>query len=1485
MREMKQRRKKERTWAEAARLVLENHSDGPMTPKQILQVIETEGLKEMSGTSPLACLNAMLHSNSRSCDGLFYKLPGRISLFTLKKDAVQWSRSLSAPEGEEADDAESSGSNEAASTVSGDNDVSLDETSSNASCSTEPQSKTGPILRESHRAAAQASKQKKKAGVMLPRVVLTPLKVNGAHMETSSAFPGKHVVGESSSGSSSSALCSTAGRSRTEIARDPPQLFRGFRKPSGGQMKRNRGDDIDFETPGSILVNTNLRALINCRTFNALPLHFQQQLLLLLPEVDRQPGTDGLMRLSGSALNNEFFALAAQSWRERLADGEFTHEMQVRIRQEMEKEKKTEQWKEKFFEDYYGQKLGLTREDPQPQNSVPNEVEKKSAPAPVEAEPVRVQRGPVTRQRDGHFKKRPLRCRTRRNLYKVQEPKQAKEAAEALPPAEPEPADSSRDAKPEVDSPEKRQVSPERESVPEATRVPSKAEDPVAVAAPAVAAAATAERIPIVPQEAQEQESKEQKRKCFEQAASPSFPEKKPRLEDRQSFRNTIESVHPEKPQPTKEEPKVPPIRIQLSRIKPPWVVKGQPAYQICPRIIPNPEPSGQDRSGPPAAADFKACALQGRLQREAAAPPAATAAATAIGGGGGPGGGQRGEGGGGDGGGGHNGRGRRRRRRRVRQTGRRPGRWRPKRTRGKCVPDLQRAQLLPPSQLEGEPALETAKPSSPASEGEASFPANEGQRVFELAAGLTSLGCEDAAQLSEAASFGGTTTEPALDCSLRKVPTGRSEEISPGHVLQAERELPSNSPLNRSWQEDSPVNLLGDTNVVGEHDGATPVTLNCSNSTVKGSSHVSSYATGLALESSEEKALEAFGSCGQEHLSLPENSSTAAGEDLAQPFHISQWHSRERPSCDTGEAHTEESDPPQERFALKSCLLTWEALLETGTEAGDPPAEAVADTNPFLSDEETRSGLSETTETASDLEAELTDDNVDEAAENGAAPGRGRLVLTPECSVRTETSTHIDNLPSKVGTTGICLPQAWAPQPSLPQEDHQPSVCLDLKKPEKPARAASRPLSIEASNPLVVQLLRGSLPLHAVLPGSCSIGPGAKPVPSPGKLSAVGNRSSDRLSQNTSRDANGRVRNGYDMYNCLRDSSTKQSAPVSIHLKKEPKGLEGKTSDLNPNSKSVKAVSIPRKSGDDALDLRKGPLSSGASEEPKGSPTDPAGGNSEEKLKASPAAPLSSCATSLGPAQPSIDSVSKNQGAGGKKVFGPGFPCGAAPRAQHPQMREAFPMLSMLSHNKAVSSPAKSAVPEDSIVPAREDWPTKPRLRAAGSGGVENKRVSAGPGPAKRNGEKRKEAELMEQLQALPLARDLSFFRLPREPGKGLAQPLEPSSIPSQLNIKQSFYGKLSKLQLNAPSLSYTSAAPVFPRSLMGSMTALGPKANFAASRSAQMFVDGSRAEEISLKCSCSLKAMIMCKGCGAFCHDDCIGPSKLCVLCLVVR
>lgn len=51
------------------------------------------------------------------------------------------------------------------------------------------------------------------------------------------------------------------------------------------------------------------------------------------------------------------------------------------------------------------------------------------------------------------------------------------------------------------------------------------------------------------------------------------------------------------------------------------------------------------------------------------------------------------------------------------------------------------------------------------------------------------------------------------------------------------------------------------------------------------------------------------------------------------------------------------------------------------------------------------------------------------------------------------------------------------------------------------------------------------------------------------------------------------------------------------------------------------------------------------------------------------------------------------------------------------------------------------------------------------------------------------------------------------------------------------------------------------------------------------QAFPDENSIEDTPSKCYCRLKAMIMCKGCGAFCHDDCIGPSKLCVSCLVVR
>lgn len=36
--------------------------------------------------------------------------------------------------------------------------------------------------------------------------------------------------------------------------------------------------------------------------------------------------------------------------------------------------------------------------------------------------------------------------------------------------------------------------------------------------------------------------------------------------------------------------------------------------------------------------------------------------------------------------------------------------------------------------------------------------------------------------------------------------------------------------------------------------------------------------------------------------------------------------------------------------------------------------------------------------------------------------------------------------------------------------------------------------------------------------------------------------------------------------------------------------------------------------------------------------------------------------------------------------------------------------------------------------------------------------------------------------------------------------------------------------------------------------------------------------------KCTCECKPLIACKKCGAYCHDDCIGQTKLCGNCLVM-
>ncbi|KAG4071894.1 hypothetical protein HA402_006055 [Bradysia odoriphaga] len=140
---------------------------------------------------------------------------------------------------------------------------------------------------------------------------------------------------------------------------------------TAAQVEQIREGCIDLETPDSILVTnfrTNLRALLNKHTFSLLPPLYQYKLVQLLPTVDRPPiGPDSpSIRLNSSSLNNEFFARACLEWCERLSEGEFIPENQLKLKTEAEKEKsKLDPWKLKHFEPIWGER-GQSQSNRQP---------------------------------------------------------------------------------------------------------------------------------------------------------------------------------------------------------------------------------------------------------------------------------------------------------------------------------------------------------------------------------------------------------------------------------------------------------------------------------------------------------------------------------------------------------------------------------------------------------------------------------------------------------------------------------------------------------------------------------------------------------------------------------------------------------------------------------------------------------------------------------------------------------------------------------------------------------------------------------------------------------------------------------------------------------------------------------------------------------------------------------------------------------------
>lgn len=137
-----------------------------------------------------------------------------------------------------------------------------------------------------------------------------------------------------------------------------PRKSRNRKLSHAAQIAQTKEGCIDLETPDSILVNTNLRALFSRSTFNLLPVHYEHKLLQLLPECDRVIESESKFRLSSTAFNNEFFNKACEEWRERLSEGEFTPENQLRLKQDEEKEQtKLDPWKAKHFEPVWGKRF------------------------------------------------------------------------------------------------------------------------------------------------------------------------------------------------------------------------------------------------------------------------------------------------------------------------------------------------------------------------------------------------------------------------------------------------------------------------------------------------------------------------------------------------------------------------------------------------------------------------------------------------------------------------------------------------------------------------------------------------------------------------------------------------------------------------------------------------------------------------------------------------------------------------------------------------------------------------------------------------------------------------------------------------------------------------------------------------------------------------------------------------------------------------
>ncbi|KAG8013183.1 Polycomb protein Asx, partial [Nibea albiflora] len=611
--------------------VLEKYPNTPMSHKEILQVIQRERLKEISGTSPLACLNAMLHTNSRGEEGIFYKVPGRMGVYTLKKDISDVVKELSEEGSEESSD-----------------NLSDSQSTENNSSGITQEGRRGRWMRRvpSKLQSQPSSPQPRCSSPSVPTSKLISPSQKHSKKALKQALKQQQQRNQRRQGGMPT---TSSPRLLLKTIKDMADIT-----AKTGQLKRTKCK-IDVETPDSILVNTNLRAIINKHTFSVLPPDCQQRLLKLLPEVDRQACMDGLLKVTSSALNNEFFTSAAQSWKERLAEGEFTPELQLRMRQEIEKEKKVEHWKEAFFENYYGENSGLSFEESkeltkadlnqesarlqslshqtgpavqEPEDPKGTEDSSQTDAAATAAKNMKPTQEPTakapTAQRELVFTIEPMKTRRSQHaedrklnmtaqsaptpaVTTLEVDRQTERAAVGTLP-EKERKEEVKEEKTELPQ------SPVKKSGPPKGSSEVKEDQPASVAKPAEKSEE------VVPELSGPSEPL--KRKSVSEMESELTPEKRPRMSSVSSVSSSVSSVSPpasstsSPPTPTPTNQRVPPLKIPVSRILP---VPLSPS-QVSPRT-PLPAPlSSPGRTGARTLADIKAKAQLARAQRAAAA-------------------------------------------------------------------------------------------------------------------------------------------------------------------------------------------------------------------------------------------------------------------------------------------------------------------------------------------------------------------------------------------------------------------------------------------------------------------------------------------------------------------------------------------------------------------------------------------------------------------------------------------------------------------------------------------------------------------------------------------------------------------------------------------------------------------------------------------------------------------------------------------------